>query len=104
MPAQTHGRVINGFDIFSRNKSVSINYYTGKCSTKKKCEKGVCCGKPLQPFNLKPKSTFRRLQTSQYESRKKASNVVIGRSAAAKRAISKRVCCIRKINVKRKFL
>jgi len=39
MPAQTHGRVINGFDIFSRNKSASINYYTRKCSTKKNVKK-----------------------------------------------------------------
>ena len=92
MPAQTHGRVRNGFDIFPKSKSVSKNNHKGKCANNKSCEKGFCCGKPLQPNKMQPSSSFRRLISSSRDHRKKATNVVIGRSAAAKRAIARRAC------------
>lgn len=83
MPALTHGRVINGFNSLPR----SISSETGSDGKHKSC-----CGKPIQ--RLKSRSTGKSslLRVSSQKSNKKyASNVIIGRSYAAKRAISRRV-------------
>ena len=82
MPALTHGRVINGFNSLPRNIA-SETGSDGKAQS--------CCGKPIQ--RLKYRSTRKSLLrvSSKSSNKKYASNVIIGRSYAAKRAISRRV-------------
>ena len=82
MPALTHGRVINGFNSLPR----SIESETGSDGKAQSC-----CGKPIQ--RLKYRSTRKSLLrvSSKSSNKKYASNVIIGRSYAAKRAISRRV-------------
>ena len=93
MPAQTHGRVRNGFNIQPRAKVISKNLKKPPCNNNSKCETAHACGKPLQPLKMRPSGLTRFRVSSGCHNSKKSSNVVIGRSAAAKRAINKRVCC-----------
>jgi len=96
MPAQTHGRVYNGFNIYPRK----TRFAQPRCPPppqqvgQEQCyQKALCCGTPIQPSNRRPsrcRSTLCRA-TSGNESRKFASTTVIGRSTAAKRAIGRRV-------------
>ncbi len=114
MPALTHGRVKNGFNLFPRK----IKYAQPSCNkdTKDEAEarkaqgynqqaeydkygnpvcvnaqRGLCCGSAIQPRNLGPGHLFQRYRVPTKPcNRKHASNVVTGRSFAAKRAIARR--------------
>ena len=96
MPAQTHGRVYNGFNIYPRK----TRYAQPRCPPapgqvkQTECyQKALCCGTPIQPTGRRPskcRNTLCRVPTG-IESRKFASTTVIGRSTAAKRAIGRRV-------------
>lgn len=117
MPALTHGRVKNGFNLFPR----TIKYAQPNCNTEQTpqqkaaqeerekqgynklaeydpngnrvCEnaqRGLCCGSAIQPRNLGPGHLFRNRVPTKPCNRKHASNVVTGRSFAAKRAIARR--------------
>lgn len=114
MPALTHGRVKNGFNLFPR----TIKYAQPSCNkdTKDEAEarkaqgynqqaeydkygnpvcvnaqRGLCCGSAIQPRNLGPGHLFQRYRVPTKPcNRKHASNVVTGRSFAAKRAIARR--------------
>jgi len=96
MPAQTHGRVYNGFNIYPRK----TRYAQPRCPPapgqvkQTECyQKALCCGTPIQPTGRRPskcRNTLCRVPTGN-ESRKFASTTVIGRSTAAKRAIGRRV-------------
>ncbi len=86
MPALTHGRVINGFNSQSR----SIKFYKRNCDPI--CQKDKVCSVPLQPFNMNPSSGLLKRVNSKPSGDKKASTVAVGRTFAAKRAISRRVC------------
>ncbi len=108
MPALTHGRVKNGFNLLPR----TIIYAQGKCRndpnsaaqtddepTKwqneakycKDSQRALCCGRPLQYTNMGGMSLYRnsRIPTGP-ANRKFASTVSVGRSFAAKRAIARR--------------
>jgi hypothetical protein len=106
MPALTHGRVKNGFNLLPR----TIIYSQGKCSNddnskgqtkdeptkwqngSKVCgQRALCCGKPLQYTSMKGANLFRnpRIPTGS-ANRKFATTVSVGRSFAAKRAIARR--------------
>lgn len=97
MPALTHGRVINGFNQYSR----SITYARPNCPPAPvphdKCggQKPFCCGNPLQPFKISPGtycgSGFCRIPTGNGSRKQAAATGVIGRSTIAKRAIYRRV-------------
>ena len=115
MPALTHGRVKNGFNLFPR----TIKYAQPSCNKEQTpqqkaaqeerekqgynklaeydpngnrvCEnaqRGLCCGSAIQPRNLGPGHLFRNRVPTKPCNRKHASNVVTGRSFAAKRAIA----------------
>lgn len=86
MPALTHGRVANGFNLLPRSVK-QVNTKT-KCGDKKAC----CISTPHQYNNMHPGKIFqsRRVPTKPCN-RKYASTVVTGRSFAAKRAIARRV-------------
>ena len=118
MPALTHGRVKNGFNLFPR----TIKYAQPNCNKEQTpqqkaaqeerekqgykklaeydpngnrvCEnaqRGLCCGSAIQPRNLGPGHLFQRYRVPTKPcNRKHASNVVTGRSFAAKRAIARR--------------
>jgi len=117
MPALTHGRVKNGFNLFPR----TIKYAQPSCNKEQTpqqkaaqeerekqgynklaeydpngnrvCEnaqRGLCCGCAIQPRNLGPGHLFRNRVPTKPCNRKHASNVVTGRSFAAKRAIARR--------------
>jgi len=117
MPALTHGRVKNGFNLFPR----TIKYAQPSCNKEQTpqqkaaqeerekqgynklaeydpngnrvCEnaqRGLCCGSAIQPRNLGPGHLFRNRVPTKPCNRKYASNVVTGRSFAAKRAIARR--------------
>ena len=114
MPALTHGRVKNGFNLFPR----TIKYAQPSCNkdTKDEAEarkaqgynqqaeydkygnpvcvnsqRGLSCGSAIQPRNLGPGHLFQRYRVPTKPcNRKHASNVVTGRSFAAKRAIARR--------------
>jgi hypothetical protein len=114
MPALTHGRVKNGFNLFPR----SIKYAQPSCNKDTKeeaaarkgqgynqqaeydpngnkvcvnAQRGLCCGSAIQPRNLGPGHLFQRYRVPTKPcNRKHASNVVTGRSFAAKRAIARR--------------
>ncbi len=108
MPALTHGRVKNGFNLLPR----TIRYAQGKCDndaasanqnmeepTKwqneaplcKGSQRALCCGRPLQYTSMMGANLFRnsRIPTGP-ANRKFASTVSVGRSFAAKRAIARR--------------
>ncbi len=115
MPALTHGRVKNGFNLFPRK----IKYAQPKCNKDTKeeaaarkaqgynqlaeydpngnkvcvnAQRGLCCGSAIQPRNLGPGHLFQRYRVPTKScNRKYASTVVTGRSFAAKRAIARRV-------------
>jgi hypothetical protein len=119
MPALTHGRVKNGFNLLPR----TIIYAQGKCNndaasasqklaepTKwqneaklcKGSQRALCCGRPLQYTNMGGMSLYRnsRIPTGP-ANRKFASTVSVGRSFAAKRAIARRTAnTTRKIDKK----
>ena len=86
MPALTHGRVVNGYNLLPR--SVKRVKTQTKCGEKDSC----CISSPHQYNNMHPGSIFqrRRIPTRPCN-RKYASTVVTGRSFAAKRAIARRV-------------
>lgn len=114
MPALTHGRVKNGFNLFPR----TIKYAQPSCNkdTKEEAEarkaqgynqqaeydpngnkvcvnaqRGLCCGSAIQPRNLGPGHLFQRYRVPTKPcNRKFASTVSVGRSFAAKRAIARR--------------
>ena len=86
MPALTHGRVINGFNSQPR----LTKFYKRNCDPV--CQKDKVCSVPLQPLNMNPTSGLLKRVNSKPSSDKHASTVAIGRTFAAKRAISRRVC------------
>lgn len=84
MPALTHGRVINGFNLLPREILFS------NIDDVSPCDKKIHCGKPLQYTNMQVSGLCKRV--SKITSIKKSTNtVVVGRTFAAKRAISRRV-------------
>jgi hypothetical protein len=94
MPALTHGRVVNGFNLLPR----TITNYQSKCSqnsneqNKKTCyNKESCCGRPLQPANRRPRNSLIARVNPFDSGTKMASTVTTGRSFATKRAIARRV-------------
>lgn len=87
MPALTHGRVINGFNLLPREI-----LYTNKGNVSA-CDKPVHCGKPLQYTNMQLGKTCGRVSNSS-STDKFANTVTVGRSFASKRAISRRVANI----------
>lgn len=118
MPALTHGRVKNGFNLLPR----TITYAQGKCNTSpesagqnmeesdtwqngaklcKGSQRALCCSRPMQYTNMKGKNLFRnvRIPTGP-QSVKLASTVATGRSFAAKRAIARRTATGTKIKNK----
>lgn len=118
MPALTHGRVKNGFNLLPR----TITYAQGTCNTNpdsagqnmeepdrwqngtklcKGSQRSLCCGRPMQYTNMKGKNVFRnvRIPTGP-ENVKLANTVATGRSFAAKRAIARRTATGTKIKNK----
>ena len=96
MPALTHGRVVNGFNLLPR----TITNHQTKCSknsddqdqNKNTCyNKESCCGRPMQPANRRPRNSLIARVNSIDSGTKMASTVTTGRSFAAKRAIARRV-------------
>jgi len=106
MPALTHGRVINGFNLFPRQTKGYYQQFPPNVNGRKRvdnfresqctgCDKRLCCGRPLQPFKLQLSSCGKgrcRVPTGN-ESRKRALTCggVGSRNFAAKRAIGRRV-------------
>ena len=82
MPALTHGRVANGFNLLPRTITNSTTTSGKSC----------CVGKPLQYTNTLGRNLYRnsRIPTGR-ESRDRATTVTVGKSVAAKRAIYNRV-------------
>ena len=94
MPAQTHGRVRNGFHIQAPSRSVSKNLFKPPCDSNSACERGFCCGTPIQPAWMKPQGCRRGLCSfTPNRGRKRALALggVGSRSGIVKRAISRRV-------------
>ena len=87
MPALTHGRVINGFNLLPRDVTVS-NKRNATC-----CNKQLCCATRSLPYSkMQVGHMYKYKRVSSAPSNGKfAKNVAIGRSFAAKRAISRRV-------------
>lgn len=108
MPALTHGRVKNGFNLLPR----TITYAQGDCDDDrssasqdkpepvkwqngyklcKGSQRALCCGTPQQYTSMIGQQLFRnaRVPTGP-TNRKFASTVSVGRSFAAKRAIARR--------------
>ena len=115
MPALTHGRVKNGFNLLPR----TITYAQGKCDNDlssadqnkqeppkwqngyelcKGSQRALCCGRPGQYTSMIGQQLFRnaRIPTGP-ANRKFASTVVVGRSFAAKRAIARRTASCTKV-------
>lgn len=89
MPALTHGRVINGFNMQSR----TIKYSKRHCQGNEKiCQKDKVCGIPLQPFNRNPISGLLKRVNSKASRDKFSTPIETGRSFASKRAILRRYC------------
>jgi len=85
MPAQTHGRTLNGFNIFPKISGKTVNL---------ECEKSFCCGPALQPLNMRPQGRKRGLCSFVRNTGRKRSLALGGigsRSSATKRAITRRV-------------
>jgi hypothetical protein len=99
MPALTHGRVKNGFNQFPR----TISFGSRKCKDKsgntlERCQKAVCCGKPIQPtkYKISSKTCNRGLcrvpsRTTATRDRAIATGGIGSRSFGTKRAIARRV-------------
>ena len=94
MPALTHGRVVNGFNLLPR----TITNHQTKCSknpddqNQNTCyNKESCCGRPMQPANRRPRNSLIARVNPFDSGTKMASTVTTGRSFAAKRAIARRV-------------
>ena len=86
MPALTHGRVVNGFNLLPRDIRFS-NKRNATC-----CDKKLCCGRPLQYNRMQVGNIYKYKRVNSAPSNGKfAKNISIGRSFAAKRAISRRV-------------
>lgn len=116
MPALTHGRVKNGFNLLPR----TITYSQGKCrndsnSTGQTMDESVkrqngsdvcsqialCCGKPLQYTSMRGANLLRNTRIpTKPSNRKLANNVTVGRSFAAKRAIARRSATVHRIKDK----
>ena len=118
MPALTHRRVKNGFNLLPR----TIIYAQGNCDNDKESvgqnmkeptkwqkqqklcdssQRGLCCGRPLQYTSMIGGNLFRnsRIPTGP-TNRKFATNVSVGRSFAAKRAIARRSATSKRIKDK----
>ncbi len=94
MPAQTHGRVRNGFHILANSRGRLTNLNNPPCNTASSCEKAYCCGPAIQPSNSKPRGCRRGLCSfTPNRGRKRALALggVGSRSSAVKRAITRRV-------------
>ncbi len=94
MPAQTHSRVRNGFHILANSRGRLTNLNGPPCNTAAQCEKAYCCGPAIQPTSSKPRGCRRGLCSfTPNRGRKRALALggVGSRSAATKRAISRRV-------------
>ena len=94
MPAQTHSRVRNGFHILANSRGRLTNLNGPPCNTAAQCEKAYCCGPAIQPASSKPRGCRRGLCSfTPNRGRKRALALggVGSRSAATKRAISRRV-------------
>ena len=94
MPAQTHSRVRNGFHILANSRGILTNLNGPPCNTAAQCEKAYCCGPAIQPLSSKPRGCRRGLCSfTPNRGRKRALALggVGSRSAATKRAISRRV-------------
>ena len=94
MPAQTHSRVRNGFHILANSRGRLTNLNGPPCNTAAQCEKAYCCGPAIQPLSSKPRGCRRGLCSfTPNRGRKRALALggVGSRSAATKRAISRRV-------------
>ena len=93
MPALTHGRVQNGFNLLPRNVKQVTTVTSKNCdSTGKKKTTACCISQPNQYNKMHPGKIYqrRRIPTGP-TNRKFASTTVTGRSFAAKRAIARRV-------------
>ena len=94
MPAQTHGRVRNGFHIQATSAAILRNYNKSPCNNNSNCYKGFCCGKSIQPEGIRPRPCRRGLCSFTPNRGHKRSLALGGigpRSARIKRAISRRV-------------
>ena len=94
MPAQTHGRVRNGFHILANSRGRLTNLNKPPCNTDAQCEKAYCCGPAIQPSSSKPRGCRRGLCSfTPNRGRKRALALggVGSRSSAVKRAITRRV-------------
>jgi hypothetical protein len=94
MPAQTHSRVRNGFHILANSRGRLTNLNNPPCNTASECYKAYCCGPAIQPLNSQPRGCRRGLCSfTPNRGRKRALALggVGSRSAATKRAISRRV-------------
>ena len=94
MPAQTHSRVRNGFHILANSRGRLTNLNGPPCNTAAQCEKAYCCGPAIQPVSSKPRGCRKGLCSfTPNRGRKRALALggVGSRSAATKRAISRRV-------------
>lgn len=94
MPAQTHSRVRNGFHILANSRGGLTNLNGPPCNTAAQCEKAYCCGPAIQPLSSKPRGCRRGLCSFTHNRGRKRALALGGvgsRSAATKRAISRRV-------------
>ena len=94
MPAQTHSRVRNGFHILANSRGILTNLNGPPCNTAAQCEKAYCCGPAIQPLSSKPRGCRRGLCSFTHNRGRKRALALGGvgsRSAATKRAISRRV-------------
>ena len=94
MPAQTHSRVRNGFHILANSRGRLTNLNGPPCNTAAQCEKAYCCGPAIQPLSSKPRGCRRGLCSFTHNRGRKRALALGGvgsRSAATKRAISRRV-------------
>ena len=98
MPALTHGRTKNGFNQYAR----TISFGQLRCKNKtngeilNKCQKGLCCGTPIQPvkygnFSRCSRGLCRVPNTTGNRDRAIASGGVGSRSFGNRRAIGRRV-------------
>ena len=94
MPAQTHGRVRNGFHILANSRGRLTNLNKPPCNTDAQCEKAYCCGPAIQPSSSKPRGCRRGLCSFTPNRGRKRALALGGvgpRSSIVKRAISRRV-------------
>ena len=61
MPAQTHGRVRNGFHILANSRGRLTNLNNPPCNTASECYKAFCCGPAIQPSSSQPRGCRRGL-------------------------------------------